>query len=314
MRLVFLLLLVGGLSSGLAFAASNATCEVVDAGAGPAGVWFLCEDHRILISPDEGKTWRAASIQTESNVQSAAFVDARRGFVVAYAGNLFATDDGGNTWRKVDLPVKDNLMAIDFKGESGWIVGYGGLVLHTDDGGRTWTKQKTDVTQPLECLFFLDATYGWAGGWIGNVARTTDGGHTWTAGKVPAMAWTVNAIYFKDQTNGWAVGFAGQILRTKDGGVNWTAENSPTNFSLTSIMFDSAGTGWIAADNDLLVSKDGGEKWDFIDLAGQPFLNRIIRVGNTLWAVGQYNMLQLAPGSQEWKAVGLPSIVAPADQ
>jgi photosystem II stability/assembly factor-like uncharacterized protein len=308
---VFLLLFAGGLWPGPAFAASNEACEVEDAGAGPAGVWLLCEDHRLLLSPDEGKSWQARSIPTESRLKSAAFVDARRGFVVGYAGTLFATEDGGNAWRKVDLPIQDNLTDIDFKGESGWIVGYGGAVLHTDDGGRTWAQQKSGVTQPLECLFFLDAKNGWAGGWIGNITRTTDGGHTWTPGKVPTMAWTVNAIYFKDPVNGWAVGFAGQILRTKDGGVTWTSASSPTTFSLTSILFDGSGTGWIAADNDLLVSKDGGEKWVLLDVEGRPFLNRILRVGNSLWAVGQYNLLQLAPGSQEWKAVGLPVVAAP---
>lgn len=312
MHRVSLLLLLGSLSSVLAFAAANAACEPVDAGIGPAGVWMLCEDHRMLLSSDQGKTWQVKSIQTDSNLQSAAWVDSRRGFVVGYGGTLLGTEDGGNTWRKVEVPVQNNLMAIEFRDQAGWIAGYGGVLLHSVDGGRTWAQEKSNVTQPLECLFFLDAQNGWAGGWIGNVTRTTDGGRTWTAGKVPAMAWTVNAIYFKDQKNGWAVGFAGQILRTKDGGANWTAEDTPTNFSLTSIMFDSSGTGWIAADNDLLISKDGGEKWEFIDLTGQPFLTRIVRVGDALWAVGQYNLLKLAAGSQQWQEVGLPNLAPPA--
>jgi photosystem II stability/assembly factor-like uncharacterized protein len=304
-RLAALLLLLVP-SWSLALAAASAACEAVDAGAGPTSIWLLCKDRRVLLSPDEGKTWQIRNITTDVQLRSVAFLDARRGFVVGSAGTLLGTEDGGVTWRKIPLPVTNNLTAIEFKGEAGWIVGYGGVVLHTDDGGRTWAPQKSGGTQPLECLFFLDAQNGWAGGWIGNIMYTTDGGHTWKAGETPKMAWTVNAIQFLDPKNGWAVGFAGQILRTKDGGATWVPHPSPTNFSLTSILFDGSGTGWITADNDLLVSKDGGETWQFVELAGQPFFNRLIRAGGSLWAVGQYSMFELAAGKQEWQNVGLP--------
>lgn len=303
MRRLFLLLLVSWCGC---YAAGNNVCRPLDAGAGPAGIWLLCEDSRILLSPDEGKTWQVRNIKVEAALRSAAFVDAQRGFVVGDSGTLLGTEDGGATWRKIELPVTNNLTAIEFKGEAGWIAGYGGVVLHTEDGGRSWTRQKSAVSQPLECLFFLDAQHGWAGGWIGNIMYTTDGGRTWKAGDTPKMAWTVNAIQFRDPKNGWAVGFAGQILRTKDGGATWTPAPSPTSFSLTSILFDSSGTGWITSNNALLTSKDGGETWQFVELPGQPFFNRLIRAGNSLWAVGQYGRFELAAGKQEWQDIGLP--------
>jgi photosystem II stability/assembly factor-like uncharacterized protein len=101
--------------------------------------------------------------------------------------------------------------------------------------------------------------------------------------------------------NGWAVGFSGQLLHSRDGGATWEAQKSPVQSWLTSVAADRSNRMWIAADDQILVSQDGGEKWTPVPLDGSYFVSRIFPVGDSLWALGELGILkQTGPGVQ-WK-------------
>ena len=300
---VYGLLLLAFSSSFLAAAADTTSCSFKDIAVAGQRVAVLCEEDQVFVSDDQAATWQPKPLPPDTKYRGIDFLDAKRGFVIGDKGIMLATEDGGNTWRPAKVPTAENLMDLRFVGEQGWIAGFAGVVLHSADGGRTWAKQDTGVTQTLESIYFTDPNNGWAVGWIGTVIRTTDGGKTWQKVPMSAMAWSMSSVYFRDAKDGWIVGFAGQLLRSRDGGVTWQTQESPFSGWMSSVIFDSAGRGWIAAGNDFLISEDRGETWKLVDVPGTYFLTKLLRVSDAVWALGQFGVMRQSGAGKEWKLI-----------
>jgi len=292
---VFLALLVGGVLSTPAFAA-ELSCSITDVCSSESQVWLLCKKGRVLLGDAEGAIWQEQQLPTEGEPRAIRFLDTKRGFVAGKNGMLLATEDGGQNWRQIPLPVEEHLLSIHFVGELGWVAGWGGVILHSTDGGRTWNLQESPGAQGLEGIYFADADHGWAVGWVGTILRTTDGGETWKEIDTEAAEWTLHSVYFRDVENGWAVGFGGQILRSRDGGATWERQPSPVTSALTSILLDKSNQGWITTAGGMLISDDGGESWSEISLGQRLFLTKVLPVGGTLWAVGARGILEESDG------------------
>jgi photosystem II stability/assembly factor-like uncharacterized protein len=289
----FLICLFCGASQLFAMA-GDAPCSIQSAAAIGPNVWLLCTRDGLFASSDRGETWAARALPAGTKYRSIAFLDQRRGYIAGDSGTLLATADGGETWNPVKLATTENLTSIAFVGEQGWIAGWSGLILHSGDGGKTWEQQQSGVQQGLADIFFLDAAHGWAVGWIGVIVRTEDGGRTWTKGQSPKSTWSLESVYFTDAKNGWAVGFQGQILRSRDGGATWVVQKSPIEAWLKSVAFDKSGRGWIATDNELLVSENKGETWRPVPVQSPAFLQRVLPIDGTIWAVGQFSVWKQA--------------------
>lgn len=278
-------------------------CQLQDAYASGKSVWLLCRDGGILRTDDLGATWRRQAVKAGTRLKAVVFLDSRRGFVLGDSGAVLATEDGGSNWRQVSVPAQERLMAVHFTGESGWSVGWGGAIVHTADGGRTWERQQSGTTQSLEDVYFADAEHGWAVGWVGTILRTVNGGRTWQAAQSSPGQWSLNAVYFRNNQEGWAVGFVGQILRSRDGGATWEAQNAGVNSSLSSVLFDSSNRCWITSDDGFLVSEDSGQTWKAVPVAGRLFLNRLLAVGGSLWAVGPFGVLKQTGAGLDWQEI-----------
>src|SRR5436305_1054715 len=129
---------------------------------------------------------------------------------------------------------------------------------------------------------------------------TADGGRNWQPVKADDAQWSLSAVYFKDEKVGWAVGFAGQILQSSDGGAKWKLVQSPVKGWLTSIAFDKANHGWITYDDGFLTTEDGGTTWKPVKTDGRYFLSRLLRMDDSLWALGQSVILRQT-GPAAWK-------------
>lgn len=301
----FVFLLFSGLLTAQTAARGSAPCYLEGAATAGQRVWLLCQRGEILLSEDQGRTWRIRPLPSAVTFRAITFLDSRRGFVAGEDGTLLATKDGGSSWTQVPLPTQANLTSIHFVAELGWLSGWSGLILHTTDGGATWSPQPTGVLQGLESVYFVDSQHGWTVGWLGTILRTTDGGQTWQRTAANIDLWSLNAIYFRDPSRGWAVGFNGQILRTRDGGVTWERQASPVQKWLTSVQFDASGRGWIAADNQLLMSEDDGESWKPVPVEGAQFLYRLLPLKNSLWAVGRFGVLRQTGSRPEFQALSI---------
>ncbi len=306
-RSLGLVVLMGGLFHALALADGNAGCSIQNAAMAGQRVVLQCEEPQLLFSSDQGATWETVPLPYEAKVRAIQFLDARRGFMAGDDGLLLATQDGGRNWLRVSVPAKEHLTGMSWVGEQGWISGYGGVVLHSEDGGKTWTAQTTGVTQALEGIYFVDANHGWAVGWIGTIVRTSDGGKTWQTGGStdPTMTWSLSSVYFRDDQNGWAVGFGGQILHSKDGGATWEQLKSPVQATLSAVLFDGSGRGYIAAGNSLLLSQDGGLTWQTMEIEDPIFLERLLLVNDSVWAIGEFGILTRQGSDQKWRQLAL---------
>jgi photosystem II stability/assembly factor-like uncharacterized protein len=283
-------------------ASGAGSCWLRD-GAAPAAstAFVLCEQGTLWGTKDNGQSWTSRDTKATERLRGLAFIDAEHGLAIGDRGLLVATDDGGKTWQPRESGTKNHLMDVTFIGSSGWIAAFQGLILHSPDGGKTWAPQASGTTQTIESIFFLDANRGWAVGWAGTILRTVDGGKKWEPVRTSAATWSLSSVYFKDPNNGWIVGFAGQILRSKDGGLTWAPQSSPVRGWLTSIAFDSAGRGWVTHDDGFLTSEDGGETWKTVKTDGRYFLARLIKVNDSLWAIGQSTVLRQTEG--KWQRI-----------
>ena len=298
---------IGMLALPLAASAAGELCYLRDAAApSPATAYLLCGQGMVYVTTDSGGHWTMQQTGATQDLHAITFRDDTHGLVVGDVGTILATDDGGKTWQerlndKKEHFTTEHLLGVYTIGNLAWAGGFDGIILHSADGGRTWDKQDSGTTMAVQGLYFLDANQGWAVGWSGTILRTTDGGKKWQTVTSDKATWSLSSVYFRDQRNGWAVGFAGELLGSHDGGVTWEALKSPVQSSLSSVAFDKAGHIWIAADEQLVVSEDGGQNWTADKVDSNLFLSKVFGKGDSLWALGELGLLQQTGSGLAWK-------------
>jgi photosystem II stability/assembly factor-like uncharacterized protein len=194
------------------------------------------------------------------------FVDSQHGFMGAAstdgAGRLVVTQDGGNTWRLVDLPQP----------AGGWFqpdagptnCGAGACTVLPDVFGKQGVVLVEEPLTHRERDWF---TY-----------TTADGGLTWSNPHlVPAqmpqpleMPWQAPL----DPENWWMTDLQGTLYWTNDGGSTWHSSRPtlPAGYSLAYVKPVSADVLWAIArgsvDQFLVRSSDHGTTWSVIKLLG----------------------------------------------
>ncbi len=304
--------LAGGLMLPMLASAAGDLCYLRDVAAPSATTaYLLCEQGQIYATNDAGGKWVMYRTKADGRLLHAVFFkDELRGLVVGNGGIILATDDGGKTWQerlndKKEHFTNEHLLDIYAIGDQVWISGFSGTLLHSTDFGRTFEKQKTGTTMALQGIFFVDPNHGWAVGWSGTILRTLDGGKKWEDIDSSAATWSLTSVYFRNEKEGWAAGFAGELLRSRDGGVTWEALKSPVMSTLSSIATDKAGRLWVAADEQLIVSADGGNTWKTAAGENYMFLSRLFRTGDKMWAMGELGLLAQSARADgmEWTLV-----------
>lgn len=146
-----------------------------------------------------------------------------------------------------------------------------------------------------------ETTHLWAVGDGGRLMRTVDGGRRWHFSRLPGRP-TLHAVVFSDAWTGMAAGEAGALFRTQDGGDTWKPLPSPT--TATVFVLDMADqTIWLAGEEGLFISRDGGNTWRQELMAG---IRAWTRWGN-LWAAGtgDGHVILSADGGQTWHDVSV---------
>jgi len=227
---------------------------------------YLLAATQIFTTEDGGESWSPAARFTaqgfggEPELYSVRFTSKKRGWVVGSLSRgenvidslVLSTDNGGASWQRQRVPVRDELIHLDFDGDRrGWIVGSGGRVLYTRDGGETWDVQNSGTTAALYHVDFEGDERGWAVGERGTILRTEDGGRTWRS-VPPRVRTTLLSVKFVNKEEGWAVGRAGVILRTDDGGASWVQQESHTRQHLYALYFDKKA-GWAVGGDGLVL-------------------------------------------------------------
>ena len=216
-------------------------------------------------------------------------------------GGVGVSDDYGNTWRKLSLPVERATLSVVVDPHSPkekrtlYASVFGSGVYRSDDGGGTWQLKNTglDESGMYRCLklvlhkdgtlFNLTTGKRPKGSTAGvGLYRSTDKGETWQ--KISTgQPWTWVKDFSVDTEDSRIILVAasrekGGLYRTLDGGKNWNLLVSKASEHFGG-YFHPAHKGWIyltcceggGKESGLYLSRDDGQTWEpFRDL---PFGN-----------------------------------------
>jgi hypothetical protein len=154
-----------------------------------AGSALIAYGARALMISSDGSRWRELRAPGGGRIQSADFVSAKRGFVVRDDGDVFATTNGGRSWKLLNGVGRDDVSRVSFgDARHGFLMlatdtGLGG-VLRTSDGGRTWRPQVLG-DQPLAAVLALGSEGGAAlARKTGELYATSSGGDAGSRSKL----------------------------------------------------------------------------------------------------------------------------------
>lgn len=180
---------------------------------------------RILLSDDNGKTWRGVASGTEATLNSVRFIDDKTGFAVGWDATILRSDDAGSTWVKGNSdPSADNaLFAVtSLQGSGALAVGAYGLAYQSADG-KSWTVEHNDTLDPdahMNSIFSPEPGHLVIAGEAGAVYASDDDGKVWRHLDFPYEGSLFGGLAIGPQD--WLVyGLRGHVFHTTDAGGHW---------------------------------------------------------------------------------------------
>ena len=128
----------------------------------------------VVVSADQGRSWKQASVPVQSDLLAVHFPTATTGWAVGHDGVVLRSDDGAAHWTKqLDARGAAEVFRRHYQARAG------------DPAAQRAIQQleqnfKAGAAPPWLDVWFENAERGWAVGSFGMLAATTDGGRTWT--------------------------------------------------------------------------------------------------------------------------------------
>lgn len=236
-------------------ALSAATLAVTRAGARLVAAG---ERGTVLLSDDEGKTWRQARVPVQVTLTSLRFLNERTGWATGHLGVILRTDDGGQTWVK----QLDGVQAAQALAAQ--------AAQLTDEAARRRAEQlaKEGPDKPFFDLDFADERRGLAVGAYNLAFATEDGGQTWQAAtqRLPnPKGLHLYAVRHTPQGQWWVAGEQGLLLRSDDSATRFAAMPSPYKGSFFGFLATRSGSLLAhGLRGHVLRSTDQGESWQLV--------------------------------------------------
>jgi photosystem II stability/assembly factor-like uncharacterized protein len=223
------------------------------------------ERGHILLSDDNGASWRQVEVPTRATLTGVYFHDASFGWAVGHDAIILRTTDGGETWQTVHLAPEEEapLLSVWFSdADNGFAIGAYGFFLVTTDGGSTWEWVTiSDYDFHLHDVSRADSGRLYMAAEAGAAYASDDGGGTWAELPSPYDGSFFAALALEGDSVLLA-GLRGHLYRSDDAGQTWTELETDTAAMLTSAL--DLGDGRIVVfglGGALLVSDDGGQSF-----------------------------------------------------
>jgi photosystem II stability/assembly factor-like uncharacterized protein len=198
------------------------------------------ERGHVLVSGDNGQSWRQADVESRALLTGVFMHDARLGWAVGHDEVVLRTRDGGLTWERVHSAPEHEKPLLDVwfaDARTGLAVGaYGGL-LATSDGGDTWTPRQVYGEDDFHLNQIAAAADGtlFVAAEAGHLYRSDDRGATWQRLPSPYDGSFFGLLPRPDGSL-LAFGLRGHLYRSPDKGRSWTAIATGTEATLTCAM------------------------------------------------------------------------------
>ncbi|HZD40870.1 MAG TPA: YCF48-related protein [Terriglobales bacterium] len=206
----------------------------------------------------------------------------------------------------------DNFYDVAVRGDFAWIAGYYGTILASTDRGLTWQLERSETTEALFRVNFVNQKEGWITGSYGTILHTDNSGKSWRRQKSPVEE-NLFGLDFVNNRVGWVVGSRGTILFTLDGGVTWANRSLDEDVILNDIRFVDARRGWIVGEfGRIYHTRDGGRSWHkqkspievpFISGSSRNLFRLLFANARRGWAFGLDGVILRTVDGENWDVV-----------
>jgi len=221
------------------------------------------ERGHIILSDDEGQTWRQAHTVPTRSTLTTLFALGERLWAAGHDSVILTSGDGGENWTQqyFDPERLQPIMDIYFRDQdNGLAVGAYGLMLITADGGQNWQDHAVNAEDDahLNSIIGLPGNVLLIAGEGGFSYRSLDGGETWENMNLEYQGSMFGAV----TAGGSCVlffGLRGNVIRTCDSGVTWEQLDSGTQATLL---------GAAEQDRKVLLAGNGGALVEYDEVGG----------------------------------------------
>ena len=251
----------------------------------------------VVLSDDEGKTWRQAKkVPVTITLASVFFVDDKKGWAVGHDTTIIMTNDGGETWTKQygGGEHQQALLSVFFKDAThGFAVGAFNMTVETSDAGKTWTERQT-LMPPHEPPKVKPEDLN-ADPTAPRVVSPDDDPFATTGADENHL----NSLFAGPDANTFFVAAeGGAVYRTGDGGATWKKILTGYIGSFWGGVTAKDGTVYVTGmRGNIWRSTDGGNKFAKVDTSGadQSIANGIQLVDGSMVFVGLGGQVLYSP-------------------
>ncbi len=277
---------------------------LLDGAAAGSRLVVVGERGHILLSTDNGASWKQSPAPTRALLTAVHMHDERLGWAVGHDAAILRTVDGGERWTLVhEAPEEERpLLDVWFRdARTGFAVGAYGYFLATRDGGDNWVSQA--VSEDDFHLNALVPAPGQEGGppqrlyiaaEAGMIYRSDDGGQTWRALPSPyAGSWFGGLALDRDRV--LLAGLRGHLFRSDNGGETWARVASDTQATLTAAARLPSGDIVVGGlEGSVLTSRDGGRSVATRRLPSREGISAVLPLANgAALLIGEFGVARL---------------------
>lgn len=219
----------------------------------------------VLLSDDQGKSWRQATVPASSDLVAVSFNTPSQGWAVGHDGLVLRTQDGGASWVRALDGRQLGALLVDYYRKSADALGDGKRAAALLQEAERFAAQGAE--NPFLDIAFESPSTGYLVGAFGLILRTTDGGASWQ----PLLHASDNPkalhLYAVRQVGGevYVAGEQGLLLKLDRASGQFRALELPYKGTLFGITGTPRALLVHGLRGTLLRSTDAGRSWHTVD-------------------------------------------------
>ncbi|WP_425420631.1 YCF48-related protein [Phaeodactylibacter xiamenensis] len=267
---------------------------------------FVANYVTLLKTADGGGNWTDITPENVGFISNIFFLDSNHGWVGNRDGQLFITQDGGQTWAQVMVAEGlEEYVEPLFVDE---LNGYASLredFYRTSDGGFTWEKIADNAFgNYTDDMMFMDEAGQSivATSFDTGIYQSTDGGQTWSRTLTGSIN---NGLYALPDGRAWIGSNYRSVYYSPEPGGAYQNLVPGLRVSLQEIAFWDIDHGWAVGGSSVLKTTDGGDNWEALSLQGfstENSLQQILVISEQeVWLSGRRYVVRTTDGGATWE-------------